>query len=369
MAFASSGTKSAALIAPYGGSLVYLLVGDEERKELTEYAARLHSIPLSRRAIFDLEMLAVGAFSPLDRFMGKRDYKCVLNESRLASGHIFPIPVTLSVELTMKIRPGKEVALRDEKNNLLAVMSIQEIYEWDIPHEASRVFRRVDARHPFIAEMQRLSKVNISGPMRVLRLPLHHDLGDLCLTPAETRQRLQKLGRANVVAFQTRTPLPRAEEAWGEGASQAVDGSLLLHPVIGTTQPDGGDDFMRMRAYRAVSERFYASDRAMLALLPLAMRQAGPREAVWQMIIRRNYGANHLILGQNPIGLGNDAKGDHLFDPAEAEEIAQLYSGEIGVTVLPFKPFDDLEDKDRYEGESRFGQRMRFAPITPPAWV
>src|SRR5215213_4732334 len=167
MALAAPLTKSAILIAPYGGHLVNLLVDDEEKQVLKEYATHLPSIQLSMRSLCDLELLAVGAFSPLDRFMGKRDYKCVLNESRLASGHLFPIPITLPVEPTPDLQLGADLALRDLKNNLLAVMTIQEIYEWNLEHEARWVYGTTDLRHPYVAEMHRLGKVNISGPLRV----------------------------------------------------------------------------------------------------------------------------------------------------------------------------------------------------------
>ena len=372
MAFATSTTRSANLIAPYGGKLVNLLVGDEERRALTEVATRLPSIQLSARSICDLEMLAVGAFSPLDRFMGKRDYKCVLNESRLASGHVFPIPITLSVEATAEIQPGQEVALRDVQNNLLAVMSIQEVYEWDADHEASCVFRSKDPRHPYIAAMHRLGKLNISGPLRVVSLPNHHHFGDLCLTPAETRQRLQELGHANVVALLSPPPLSRTDRARLLRAVQKVAGSLLLHPVVGMANL-GGNRAAQDFSYRMLTDCNTAcntaADDVMLALWPLAMRMAGPREAVWQMILQRNYGANHLILSQNRIGLGNEAKGNPFCDPAETEEIAQLYSGEIEVNVLPFKTLNALADDGRNQAEGWAVARMRYAPITPSAWA
>jgi sulfate adenylyltransferase len=309
MALATPITRTADLIAPYGGKLVNLLVDDEEKQALKDYATHLPSIQLSMRSTCDLELLAVGAFSPLDRFMGKRDYKCVLNESRLANGTLFPIPITLPIDPTPDIQVGKDVALRDPKNNLLAVMTIQEIYEWDMEHEATRVFRSTDLRHPYIAEMHRLGKYNISGPLRVLQLPPHYDFRDLRLTPEQTRERLQKLGHSNVVAFQTRNPLHRAHEELTKRAVQEIDGSLLLHPVVGMTKPGDVDHYTRVRTYRALTERYYDPDRVTLALLPLAMRMAGPREAVWHMIIRRNYGANHLIVGRDHAGPGLDSTG------------------------------------------------------------
>lgn len=364
MALATPITRTADLIAPYGGKLVNLLVDDEEKQALKDYATHLPSIQLSMRSTCDLELLAVGAFSPLDRFMGKRDYKCVLNESRLANGTLFPIPITLPIDPTPDIQVGKDVALRDPKNNLLAVMTIQEIYEWDMEHEATRVFRSTDLRHPYIAEMHRLGKYNISGPLRVLQLPPHYDFRDRRLTPEQTRERLQKLGHSNVVAFQTRNPLHRAHEELTKRAVQEIDGSLLLHPVVGMTKPGDVDHYTRVRTYRALTERYYDPDRVTLALLPLAMRMAGPREAVWHMIIRRNYGANHLIVGRDHAGPGLDSTGKPFFGPYESQEIAELYSSEIGVKVVPFRQLVYLPDEDRYEEESKVEQSMRIASIS-----
>jgi sulfate adenylyltransferase len=329
--------KTAELISPYGGELVNLLVDRAEKPALKEYAEQLHSIQLSTRATCDLELLAVGAFSPLDHFMGKRDYQCVLNESRLSNGYIFPIPVTLSVEPKPEIRLGQDVALRDSKNNLLAVMSIREIYEWDWEHEARRVFGRVDLSHPVIAEIQRLGRINISGPLRVLQLPPHYDFRGLHLTPAETRARLRSMGHENVVAFQTRKSLQRVHQDLTERTVQEINGSLLLHPVVGMTNNSDIDHYARVRAYRAFTEDHDDPSRVTLALLPLAMRMAGPREAVWHMVIRRNYGANYMIVGRDHAGPGNDSTGKPFYDPNDAQEVAELYSAELGMHIVSFK--------------------------------
>jgi sulfate adenylyltransferase len=360
----SASISSTNLIGPYGGKLVSLLVDDEEKQALKEYATHLPSIQLSMRSICDLELLAIGAFSPLDCFMDERTYKCVLNESRLANGYIFPIPITLPVEPTSEIHLGQDVALRDLKNNLLAVMSIHDIYQWNLEHEAQYVYRTTDLRHPLVAEMHRLSKINISGPLRVLQLPPHHDFRDLRLTPVETRACLQKLNHTNVVAFQTRNPLHRAHEELTKRAVQEVDGSLLLHPVVGMTKPGDVDHYTRVRTYRALTERYYDPDRVTLALLPLAMRMAGPREVLWHMIIRRNYGANHLIVGRDHAGPGNDSEGKPFYGPYESQEIAEQYSAELGVKVVPFRQLVYLPDEDRYEEESKIQHTARIASIS-----
>jgi sulfate adenylyltransferase len=231
----STETKNSKLISPYGGRLVDLLVPAGELAELKSYAGTLPSRQLTERAVCDLELLAIGAFSPLDRFMGQQDYQRVLDEMRLASGHIFPIPVTLPVEPGPDIEINKEIALRNSKNELLAVMVIEEIYEWNLAEAAEKVFSTQDLRHPLVSEMHRWGKLNISGPLRVLQLPRHYDFEDIRLTPAQTRSRLEASGNRNVVAFQTRNPLHRAHEELTKRAAQEKDGVLLLHPVVGLT--------------------------------------------------------------------------------------------------------------------------------------
>ena len=347
MALATPVMKTANLIAPYGGQLVNLLVDDEEKQELKEYAAHLHSIQLSTRTLCDLELLAVGAFSPLDRFMGKRDYKCVLNESRMANGCTFPIPITLPVEPTPEIRLGREIALRDSENNLLAIMTIHEIYGWNLEHEARWVYGTTDLSHPLVSEMHRLGKVNISGPLRVLQLPTHHDFRDLRLTPAQMRIQLQNLGHTNVVALQTRNPLRQKYEILIGRAVQELNGSLLLHSVAGLPRSGDVDSSRRVRSYRALAERYYDPNRVILALLPLAMRMAGPREAVWHMIIQRNYGANHLIVGRDYASPGNDSAGKPFYRPYIAQEIAELYSSELGMNIIPFGQFEYLVNEEQ----------------------
>lgn len=275
------------LIEPYGGRLVDLRVPPEEYEAVRAYANTLPSIQLTDRALCDLELLAVGAFSPLDRFMGRADYARVVEEMRLADGRLFPIPVTLPVDRTDDLHYDRDVALRDAKNNLLAILTVEEIYPWDHAHAAQLVFGTQDPAHPLVAEMNRWGKTNLSGRLRVLDLPRHHDFTDLRLTPAETRDRLAAFGRPNVVAFQTRNPLHRAHEELTKRAADSVGGTLLLHPVVGLTKPGDVDHFTRVRSYKALLNNYYARDRALLALLPLAMRMAGPREALWHMLIRR----------------------------------------------------------------------------------
>jgi len=276
------------LIPPYGGKLVSLVVAAEEQEELKARASNLLSMQISERSACDLELLACGAFSPLDHFVTKEEHESILEEMRLQSGRLFPIPVPLPVTPDPSLHLDREIALRNVKNELLAVMTIEQIYEWDPNDVAQKVFGTQDPKHPLVAEMQRWGKFNLSGPLRVLSLPRYYDFEDLRLTPSEVRNRLEGFGKPNVVAFQTRNPLHRAHEEMTKRAIAEVDGVLLLHPVVGMTKPGDIDHYTRVRTYKILAERYYDPERILLALLPLAMRLAGPREALWHVIIRRN---------------------------------------------------------------------------------
>lgn len=344
----------ATLIPPYGGHLVDLRPPREEREELIELADRLPSLQLSDRSTCDLILLATGAFSPLDRFMGREDYRRVLAEMRLTSGHVFPLPLTLPVDPD----PGvvgldRRIALRDAHDEVLAVMRIEEIYEWDPRQEARRAYGTEDPRHPLVAEMQSWGRLNLSGPLQVLRLPTRNDFRELCRTPAQTREALARFGRPNVVAFQTRNPLHRVHEELTKRATAEVDGVLLLHPVVGKTKPGDVDLFTRVRTYRTLTSKYYPRDRVFLTLLPLAMRMAGPREALWHALIRRNYGANHLIVGRDHASPGVNSQGRPFYSPYGAQELVQRFEGELGVRLVPFRELVYLPEEDRYEEVSK----------------
>ena len=336
------------MVGPYGGDLADLLAAaPEEAEALHARADRLPSVRLSNRAVCDLELLATGGFSPLDGFMGREDHDRVVSDMRLSDGHLFPIPITLPVD-AHEVRLDSDIALRDSKNDLLAVMTVEEAYQWDRQEVALRVFGTTDERHPMVAEMDQWGPVNISGKLRVIGLPRHFDFRDLRLTPAQCRDRLQKMGAGNVVAFQTRNPLHRVHEEMTKRAIAATDGVLLLHPAVGMTKLGDVDHYTRVRTYRAMAENHYEPSRVLLGLLPLAMRMGGPREALWHAVIRRNYGANHLIVGRDHAGPGNDSSDRPFYEPYGAQELVAEHSDELGVRVVPFKELVYLPGEDRY---------------------
>ena len=342
-------TKKDVLISPYGGKLVNLVVDGEERDALLKEAAKLPYIQISQRALNDLELLATGGFSPLDRFMGQEDYRSVMENMRLADGTLFPLPITLPVKKDEIPAGAEKVVLRDSRNNVIAVMKIEEMYAWDWKEEARKVLGSTDSRHPLVAEMVHWGDSYISGEMKVVNLPGYNDFIDLRRTPAEVRELLSELGHENVVAFQTRNPMHRVHEELTKRAAAQIGGALLIHPVVGLTKPGDVDHYTRCRVYKALYENYYDQSSTVLSLLPLAMRMAGPREAVLHAIIRRNYGANHFIVGRDHAGPGVDGEGKPFYGPYDAQELLTQYEEEVGVKMVPFQWMAYLADENRYE--------------------
>lgn len=300
------------LITPYGGTLLNLLVKGSEREELLNKTREYPGIQLTPRQLCDIELLAVGAFSPLDRFMGQADFQSVLQQMKLANGTIWPIPVTLSIKKEDLPGNGDFITLRDAFNRFLAVMRIEEIYSFDWREETDQVYGTTDIKHPMVSEMISWGEQCISGELRVLNLPQHDDFPELRFTPRQTRDRLEQMGNANVVAFQTRNPMHRVHEELTKHAARQVGGSLLIHPAVGLTNHGDVDHFTRVRINKTLVEKYY-NRQTLLSLLPLAMRMGGPREAVWHAIIRRKYGANHFIVGRDHASPGNDSQGNPFY--------------------------------------------------------
>ena len=352
------------LITPYGEKLVNLIANEEEIADLKNLATELNSVQISERSMCDFEMMSTGAFSPLDRFMNQADYQSVVETQRLSNGTLFPIPITLPINSTDDVKLDSQIALRSPKNDLLAIMTVEEIYECDQKADAKKVFGTDDTKHPMVAEMETWGKYNISGKVQTIQTPSHSDFNPLRLTPSETRLRLEEFGYENVVAFQTRNPLHRVHEELTKRAAESVDGVLLIHPVVGMTKPGDVDHYTRVRTYKALTDNYYDQDKVLLSLLPLAMRMGGPREAIWHAIIRRNYGANHLIVGRDHAGPGVDSKGNPFYGPYDAQESVLEHQTELGVKMVPFQMVVYLPDEDRYEEISKVDDTMKTASIS-----
>jgi sulfate adenylyltransferase len=321
-------------IAPHGGTLVNLLAADAEAASLRAEAANLPKLVVSDRELADLEMLAVGALSPLTGFQGERDYHSVLESMHLENGLAWAIPVTLSVDQDGAHRLGgaESVALcASEGAEPLAVLRIGEIYERDRAKEAVGVYQTEDAQHPGVAAMLAAGEFCVSGELRVISLPPHDDFLAYRLTPAQTRAAFAERGWRTVVGFQTRNPIHRAHEYIQKCALEIVDG-LLVHPLVGATKGDDVPADVRMRCYEALFEGYYPKDRAMVSVFPAAMRYAGPKEAIWHAICRKNYGCTHFIVGRDHAGVGS------YYGTYDAQAIFERFEpGELGIQTLNFE--------------------------------
>ena len=352
---------SATIITPWGGRLVDLVVHGEERSAAIARATDLASIQLSPRSMCDLELLATGAFSPLTRFMGRADYDRVLEELRIADGTLFPIPITLPVADRQFAEIGTSVALRSPNNDLLAVMTIDEAFAVDAPREAARVYGTTDLRHPVVAELHGWGQTYVSGPLVVVNLPKHYDFVDLRHTPSQVRAALEARGYSSVVALHPCAPMSRVHEELARRAAEQTGGALLIHPAVGMTRSGDIDHYARIRTYRLLARRYFDPTRTVLSLLPLATRMAGPREAVWNAIVRRNYGATHFLVEQDHASPVPDSTGRRWYGAREAQELLARFQDEVGVTMMPFS----LPDADRGETD-RPETAAIFAEVSPP---
>jgi sulfate adenylyltransferase len=291
------------MIAPHGGELVDLLARDDEREELLARAGELPALTLSARQAADLELLAVGGFSPLRGFQGSDDWRRVVEEMRLANGLPWSIPVTLAT--AVDATEGEELALRGADGRLLGVLSVQEVFERDSEREAERVYRTTDSKHPGVASLFAEGNRCLAGPVHVVDLPEHPDaFSPYILPPFESRAAFAKRGWKTAVGFQTRNPIHRAHEYITKAALEGVDG-LFIHPLVGETKSGDIPAGVRMRCYETLIENYYPAERVMLAINPAAMRYAGPREAIFHALIRKNYGCTHFIVGRDHAGVGD----------------------------------------------------------------
>ncbi len=356
-------TKSE-LNAPFGGSLVNLLVSPERAAEMKATSKDHASLTLDERGLCDLELLAVGGFSPLHGFMGKADYEGVVAEMRLADGTLWPLPVTLPVTPGKGVEEGKPLALRDVFGNLLAFLHVEEIYAIDKNREAEHAYGTLDKKHPAVAYLDRHPGHQAAGRLEVIRVPPHYDFVELRRTPAELRAHFQSLGWSRIVAFQTRNPLHRAHEELTKRAAEQIGGGLLIHPVVGVTKPGDVDHYTRVRCYRALVDNYYEPGSVVLSLLPLAMRMAGPREVLLHAIIRRNYGCTHFIVGRDHAGPGADSTGKPFYPPYAAQESMAKFADELGMEMVDFKQMVFLPDENRYSPVDEVPAGVRTADIS-----
>lgn len=339
------------LIGPHGGRLVNLqVVQAAERIALKRAAAHMSSWDLSARQACDLEMLLSGAFSPLEGFMTRSDYAPVCKDMRLASGVLWPMPITLDVsaEFASKLGDAKQIALRDPEGVALAVLDVQDRWEADRESEAREVFGSTDPLHAGVNYL--LTKANpvyLGGRVHGLEAPRHYDFRHLRLTPRELREQFEKLGWQRIVAFQTRNPMHRAHLELTFRAAQIAEANLLIHPSVGMTKPGDIDHYTRVRCYEKLIAH-YPEQTSMLSLLPLAMRMGGPREALWHAIIRKNHGCTHFIVGRDHAGPGKDGSGKPFYGPYDAQELVHKHQDELGIKMLPFQEMVYVQERAQY---------------------
>jgi len=320
------------LIEPHGGELIDLLLEGNEQKELEKAASNFPKIQLSEREVCDLELLSIGALSPLKGFMCKNDFDAVVGNMRLANGLPWSLPITLAVsqEKADALSIGDDVALAYEEHTL-AVLHLDEKYAYDKELEAEKVYLTDDKAHPGVAAVYARGDVLLGGEVRVLHLPKHVDFKEDRLTPKGTRAYFAKKGWSRVVAFQTRNPIHRAHEYLQKCAMETVDG-LMIHPIVGTTKGDDIPASVRMDCYKELLKLYYPQDRVLLSVFPAAMRYAGPREAIFHAIVRKNYGCSHIIIGRDHAGVGS------YYGTYDAQKIfGEFEHGELGITPVFFE--------------------------------
>jgi len=320
------------IIAPHGGTLVDLQLPKDEAERAAEEAAHLPKVAVGQRELSDLEMLAVGALSPLTGFMGEKDYRSVLDDMHLANGLPWTIPVTLSLDEAEAKRIGGASSIALTSDDVpIAILEVGEIYQRDGEHEALSVYRTDDLAHPGVKAMHDAGDFIVSGQVRVIALPEHSNFQKYRLTPAQTRAAFAERGWKTVVGFQTRNPVHRAHEYLQKCALEIVDG-LLLHPLVGATKEDDVPAEVRMRCYEVLFDSYYPKDRAMVSVFPAAMRYAGPKEAIWHAIARKNYGCTHFIVGRDHAGVGS------YYGTYDAQRIfSEFDPGELGIQPLFFE--------------------------------
>jgi len=319
------------LIAPHGGELIINMAGESERAELHERARSLAQVEVGSRQLADLEMLAIGAYSPIGGFMNKADYLGSVNDMHLSNGLPWSVPITLSTtsEQAATLKEGSQIALVNAQGTLQAVMTIESKFGYDKQLEASRVYRTTDEAHPGVKVVYEQGDVLLGGPVRVVALQ-QQAFAKYRFTPTQSRQAFAERGWKRVVGFQTRNPVHRAHEYIQKCALETVDG-LYLHPLVGDTKGDDIPADVRMQCYEVLLENYYPADRVILGVLPAAMRYAGPREAIFHALMRKNYGCSHFIVGRDHAGVGN------YYGTYDAHYIfAEFDPAKLGITPMFF---------------------------------
>jgi len=328
-----------------------LFAAHDSTQKLKLEAVDLISFDLSPRQICDLELLMNGAFNPLKGFLSEADYNCVVDRMRLADGTLWPMPITLDVDekFAVGIELGQDIALRDQEGVILGTMTVTDRWTPNKTYEAVQVFGTDDMKHPAVNFLHnQAGKTYLGGPITGIQPPVHYDFRKRRNTPNELRAYFRKVGWQRVVGFQTRNPLHRAHQELTFRAARETQANLLIHPVVGLTKPGDIDHFTRVRCYEAVLDQYPGSTTS-LSLLNLAMRMAGPREAVWHGLIRANHGCTHFIVGRDHAGPGKNSQGKDFYGPYCAQDLFHDYEAEMGIKMVDFKHMAYVKERAQYE--------------------
>lgn len=318
---------------------------------------------LTDRQLCDLELILNSGFYPLKTFLNKKDYDSVLNKMRLSNGSIWTVPINLDVtsQFVESLSLGERIILKDSEGFSIASMIISEFWKPDLKVEAKLLYNTVDQTHPGVHYlMNRINDYYVTGKLQLIKEPTHYDYSQIRHSPQEIKSIFAKLGWKKIIAFQTRNPLHRAHVEMIKRSMKNYNSKILIHPVVGMTKPGDVDHHTRVKCYEMVMKRFNDGE-ALLSLIPLAMRMAGPREAVWHAQIRKNYGCTHIIVGRDHAGPGKDRNGKPYYDPYDAQELLLKFQEELGIEMIPFKfmvylpnekiykPIDEIDKKDTYK--------------------
>ena len=347
-------------VEPHGGQLVNLLVDPDKAEALKMESQQYPSLTLTQRQVCDLELLMNGAFSPLTGFMGRKDYESVVDSLRLVDGTLWPIPIVLDVpeNFAGKLQKGSKIALRDGEGFMPAVLTVEDIWQPDKTHEAEKVYNTTSDQHPGVRYLNEcVHPVYISGRIEGIQLPVHYDFESLWDTPEELRTLFKKMGWRRVVAFQTSKPMHRLQHDITLQAAKDIGGHILLHPTVGMTKPGDLHYYARVHCYQAVRQHF-PHNLAVLSLLPLAMRMAGPREALWHAIVSQNYGCSHMIVGPKhaypPPGNGEPHR---FYQSDQSKELVSEFADELGVEIVPVETVRYVPARNRFMPVSKIREQ------------
>ncbi|VAW76047.1 Sulfate adenylyltransferase / Adenylylsulfate kinase [hydrothermal vent metagenome] len=347
-------------VKPHGGALVDLIVDADTAEQLKQESQNFPSLTLSQRQLCDLELLMNGAFSPLRGFLGQNDYESVVNVLRLADGTLWPIPIVLDVPemFAEKLEKTQKIALRDGEGFMHAVLTVEDIWRPDKAHEAEKVYNTTSDQHPGVHYLNEcVHPVYVSGKIDGIQLPVHYDFENLWDTPEDMRALFKKMGWRRIVAFQTSKPMHRLQRDITLHAAKDIQGHILLHPTVGMTKPGDLHYYARVHCYQAIRKNF-PHNLAMLSLLPLAMRMAGPREALWHAIVSCNYGCSHIIVGPKhaypPTGNGEPHQ---FYQRYQLRELVSEFADELGIKIIPIETMCYVPDKNRFMPVSKIKEQ------------